>query len=109
MVDPASPAVPEPDRWRISDELWRILEPLFEELDPPRRSGRQRHPPRALLDAILYRAITGAPWSSLPASYPDDSSVHRAFQRWRRLGIMDRVWSILLEQYWPRGGQGKSS
>jgi transposase len=53
-----------------------------------------------VLDAILYRSITGCHWNELPEGFPDDSTVHRTFVRWRRLGIMDQIWAILLEQYW---------
>jgi hypothetical protein len=28
--------------------------------------------------------------------FPDDSSVHRAFQRWVELGVLDRIWAALL-------------
>ena len=30
-------------------------------------------------------------WNHLPAAFPDDSSVHRTFQRWGARGIVDHI------------------
>jgi putative transposase len=34
----------------------------------------------------------------LPKEFPDDSSVHRVFQRWVELGVLDRIWAALVEE-----------
>jgi putative transposase len=34
----------------------------------------------------------------LPAEYPDDSTVQRAFQRWRKAGVFERLWAELIER-----------
>lgn len=33
-----------------------------------------------------------------------DSSVHRTFQRWVELGILDRIWAALVEECKELGG-----
>jgi transposase len=80
---------------RLSDEQWEKVRPLLDTHDPPRRMGRKRVDPRGVLEAILYRHRTGCPWNVLPKEYPDDSTVHRTYQRWKRLGILDRLLDML--------------
>ena len=89
---------PLPPIWRVPDELWAIVEPIIAELDPPNRVGPKRVPARPILDAIIYRGRTGCQWNRLPQEYPDDSTVHRAFQRWKRLGVFERLWAVLIER-----------
>ena len=43
------------------------------------------------------RAGSGCQRNRLPREFPDDSSVHRTFQRRVRLGVLDRIWAMLLE------------
>jgi putative transposase len=87
-----------PPIWRLSDELWAEVEPILAELDPPKRFGPKRVAARPILDAIIYRGRTGCQWNRLPAEYPDDSTVHRAFQRWRAAGVFARLWATLIER-----------
>ena len=91
------PAKPLPTIWRVPDDLWRVVERVLAELDPPKHTGRKRIDPRGVLDAIIFRLRSGCQWNRLPKEYPDDSSVHRTFQRWVRLGVFDRIWAVLLE------------
>ena len=89
---------PLPAIWRVPDELWAEVEPIIAELDPPNRVGPKRVPARPILDAIIYRGRTGCQWNHLPAEYPDDSTVHRAFQRWKQAGVFRRLWAVLIER-----------
>ena len=93
-----------PPIMRLSDEQWQKVRPLLEASDPPRRMGRRRANPRAVLEAIIYQRRSGCPWNSLPKEYPDDSTVHRTYQRWQRLGILDQLLDILKEG--PSSGHG---
>jgi transposase len=83
---------------RLSDEQWERVRPVLEAQDPPRRRGRKRVDPRGVLDAIIYRLNSRCPWNALPKQYPDDSSVHRTYQRWQRLGVLTKVLEILEER-----------
>jgi transposase len=90
--------------WQVPDDLWSIVERVLRELDPPKRTGRRRIDPRRALDAIIFRLRSGCQWNRLPSEFPDDSSVHRTFQRWVRLGVFDRIWAVLLEACEDLGG-----
>lgn len=93
-----------PTIWTVPDELWELIQPILDELDPPAATGRPRIDPRAALDAIIYRMRTGCQWNQLPDSFPDDSSVHRTFQRWERRGVLDRIWATLTRECDELGG-----
>jgi len=88
----------------VPDDLWCVVEHVLRELDPPKRTGRKRIDPRGALDAIIFRLRSGCQWNRLPREYPDDSSVHRTFQRWVRLGVFERIWAVLLEACEDLGG-----
>ena len=96
MGRPKKKRAPLPPIWRASDELWALIEPILAECDPPKR-GPRRIDQRAALDAIIFRLRTGCQWNWLPREYPDDSSVHRTFQRWVGLGLFDRIWALVQE------------
>lgn len=86
-----------PTIWRTPDDLWNLIKLLLDQYDPPKHFGRKRIDQREALDAIIFRLRTGCQWNQLPKEFPDDSSVHRTFQRWVRLGIFDRIWATLIE------------
>jgi putative transposase len=84
--------------WEVPDELWAIIAPILAEVDPPKPTGRPRVDARATLEAIIFRLRSGCQWNQLPERFPDDSSVHRTFQRWVRLGVFTRIWAVLVER-----------
>lgn len=83
--------------WEVNDELWSTLEPIIMELDPPAKTGRKRTGERAALNGIIYRMRSGVQWNHLPKQFGDDSSVHRALQRWIDKGVLQRMWATLVE------------
>jgi len=81
-----------------------MIEPILAEHDPPKR-GSKRIDQRRALDAVIFRVRSGCQWNRPPKKYPDDSSVHRTFQRWVGLGIFDRIWAVVqeaCEDGWPQ-------
>jgi len=85
---------------QVPDRLWAKLRVIIEQNDPPvRNSGRRRIDSRAALNAILYWTVSGCGWNRLPNTFPDDSSVYRTYQRWRRLGILDQIWALIVDEY----------
>jgi putative transposase len=86
---------PLPTIWRVPDELWKRIGPVIAESDPPKCTGRKRIDARAALDAIIYRLRTGCQWNQFPKELPDDSSVHRTFQRWIEIGVLEKIWSAV--------------
>lgn len=93
-----------PTIWCVPDELWAIIAPILAADDPPQRTGRPRIRARAALDAIIYRRRSGVQWNQLPREFPDDSSVHRTFQRWVALGICDHIWAEAVTRCAEVGG-----
>jgi putative transposase len=104
MGRPKKERKPLPPIWRVSDELWAIIEPILDECDPAPRMGRKRVDQRGVLDAVIFRLRTGCQWNWLPREYPDDSSAHRTFQRWIERGVFARIWAVLLERCEDLGG-----
>jgi putative transposase len=96
---------PLPTIWRVPDDLWAKVAPILAEHDPPKPTGRPRIDARAALDAIIFRMRTGCQWNRLSKTdFPNDRAVHRAFQRWVRLGIFERIWAALVTDCEELGG-----
>ena len=93
-----------PTVWHVPDELWELIRPVLLAHDPPARMGRKRLDQRSILDAVIFRLRTGCQWNHLPAELPDDSTVHRSFQRWVRLGVLERIWATLVSACDELGG-----
>ena len=90
--------------WEVSDELWKIIEPILNKLDPPSWTGRDRIDQRAALDGIIYQMRSGCQWKQLPEKFGDDSSVHRTFQRWISKAVLEAIWAKLVENCEELGG-----
>jgi putative transposase len=95
---------PMPTIWHVPDELWEKIEPILKDHFPSKPTGRPRIDQRAALDAIIFRLRSGCQWNLLPKDFPDDSSVHRTFQRWVKIGVLDLIWASLLEECEELGG-----
>lgn len=90
--------------WKVSDELWDIIKSILEELDPPAATGRPRIGEREALNGIIHQMRSGAQWNQLPQEFGDDSSVHRTMQRWIAKGVLQRLWTMLIENCEELGG-----
>ena len=75
--------------WEIPDHLWEQIHPVILDLDPPQGTGRKRADPRRMLDGIIFRMRSGCQWNRLPRELGDDSTIHRTFQRWVELGVLE--------------------
>ena len=83
--------------WEVNDDLWSIFQDIIDEYDPPALTGRPRSGEREALNGIIYQMRTGCQWNRLPNQFGDDSSVHRALQRWILKGVFQRIWALLIE------------
>lgn len=88
-------------RHELTDDQWAILEPLL----PPQRprTGRPAKDHRLILNAILWRMKTGAPWRDLPERYGPWQSVYTRFRRWQQAGVWKRVLDEVQRQADARG------
>jgi putative transposase len=89
---------PLPTIWEVSDELWKRMEPLILELDPPKETGRPRANPRNIVDALIFRIRTGCQWNQIPRVYGDDATIHRTFQHWVEIDLFPQIWALLVEE-----------
>jgi transposase len=72
-----------------SDEQWAIIEPL---LPPARAGGRpEKHPRRAIVDAILYVVRAGCAWRQLPADFSPWQTVYWYFNRWEQDKVTEKI------------------
>ena len=72
-----------------SDEQWALIEPL---LPPVNTGGRpEKHPRRAVVDAILYVVRTGCAWRQLPADFPPWQTVYWYFNRWEQAKVTEKI------------------
>jgi len=55
------------------------------------RVGRPNLDHRLILNGILWRLRTGAPWRDLPERYGSWKTVYSRFRRWQHKGIWDKV------------------
>lgn len=77
-----------PGRGELTDEAWEQIEPLL-----PRngRRGKQWGNHRKVINGILWRLRTGAPWRDIPERYGPWQTCYDRFTRWRRDGTWDRL------------------
>jgi transposase len=87
----------------LTDEQWAVIEALV----PPVQSGGrpEKHPKRAVVNAIFYVVRTGCSWRQLPHDFPPWQTVFWYFKRWRADGTVDRLHDALRDQL--RDGAGR--
>ena len=77
-----------------SDEQWAVIESL---LPGVRTGGRpEKHPRRAVVDAILYVVRTGCAWRQLPADFPPWQTVYWWFRRFVRRFMFQTIHDVAL-------------
>ena len=83
-------------RGELTDRQWAGLKPLL----PPEKpdTGRPNADHRRIIDGILWRERTGAPWRDLPERYGPWSTVYSRLWRRREAGLWDRLFAAVQEQ-----------
>ena len=77
-------------RGELTDEAWARIVPLLPKNG--RRSGRWRDHCE-VVNGILWKLRTGAPWRDLPSCYAPWQTCYERFIRWRRDGAWGRLLS----------------
>ena len=88
--------------FRVSDELWAVLEPVLPVQVNTHRfgGGKPRTPDRQCADAIFYVLRTGCQWSALDATeLCPHSTAHDRFQQWVQAGVFLQLWQAGVEQF----------
>jgi transposase len=79
-----------------SEEQWALIEPLLPEV---KTGGRpEKHPRRAVVDAILYVVRTGCSWRQLPADFPPWQTAYWYFVRWEQAKVTEQILPVVREQ-----------
>jgi transposase len=76
-------------RFELTDEEWELIAPLLPPMDP-RRGGRWRDH-RQVLNGIVWRVRTGAPWRDVPERYGPWQTLYKRFARWEVDGTWARI------------------
>ena len=86
----------------LTDYMWDKLAPLL----PPERgkTGRPSKNHRNMIEAILWKHRTGAPWRDLPEEFGPWISVFTRFNRWSKVGLWQTS-PVLALQTRPRSSQ----
>lgn len=74
-------------RGDLSEAEWRLLKDLL-----PAERGRKSRPAldnRMIVNGILWRIRTGAPWRDLPEKYGKWMTVYQRFRRWSAAGVWE--------------------
>ena len=80
----------------LTDGEWALIE---SQMPAAKRLGRPRETElRAVLDAILYIALTGCQWRMLPKDFPPFTTVQGYFYDWRDDGLFEKINFALLLQ-----------
>src|SRR5918912_3702447 len=72
----------------LTDEAWAQIAPLLPENGG--RGGRWRDH-REVVNGILWKLRTGAPWRDLPERYGPFKTAHERLRRWTAEGTWDRI------------------
>jgi len=82
-------------RGDLSEAEWRLLQDLL----PAERGRKSRpaHDNRTIVNGILWRIRTGAPWRDVPEKYGKWMTVYQRFRRWSEAGIWEAVASTLTQ------------
>ena len=77
----------------LTDNHWKILEPLLPPKPAKNWIGRRPQDFRPILNAIFWVLITGARWCDLPIEdhFAKRSTAHFWLGRWLKDGTLDKV------------------
>jgi transposase len=80
-------------RYELYDNQWDAIKELFP--DRVGKRGRPGHPPRQILNGILWVLCSGAPWRDLPERYGPCKTVYHRFRQWQKSGLFDQILALL--------------
>jgi transposase len=75
-------------RGELTDAAWNQIAPL---LPANKRRGGQWQEHRRVINGILWKVRTGAPWRDLPERYGPWQTCYDRFVRWQRDGTWERI------------------
>ena len=89
----------------LTDPEWAIIDPL---IPKARRPGRpEKHPKRAILNAIFYLVRSGCAWRMLPHDLPPWKLVWHYFAHWKKQGVWTQLNEALRDAVRLKAGKKK--
>jgi transposase len=76
----------------LSDDEWAMVRQLISQRD---RGFDSITPSRGVVDGILWRMRTGAPWRLVPKHYGNWYTIRRHYWRWREKGTWSAATAAL--------------
>jgi transposase len=89
-----------PERHELTDEEWKLVEPL---MPGKGRCGRIPRNHRQVLNGMLYVLRTGCAWRDVPRKYGPWQTIYNRFNEWRRKGLIDAIVEAFLKMLDERG------
>jgi transposase len=96
-----------PHRYELPEPQWQRIAPLFPHPTHQDQRGRPWEDHRRLLNGILWRLHSGAPWRDIPERYGPWKTVYGRFRRWCRDGTWARILTHLLADLERHGRLGR--
>ena len=80
----------------LTDEEWKILEPLLPQILPTKKQTRPSNwTKREILDGLFYQLKNGCNWQDLPKDLPPYSTVYWHSLQWREAGAIGQLMNVL--------------
>jgi transposase len=93
-------------RGELTDKAWARIEPLLPVTDGRGHPWRDH---REVIDGILWRLRTGAPWRDVPERYGPWQTCHERFKRWEEEGTWARLLQDGNRRIWSSNTATKNS
>lgn len=93
-------------RYELHARQWQRIQRFFPDLRHHGGRGHPWKPHRRLVNGILWRLHTGAPWRDVPSRYGPWETVYSRFNRWRRDGTWAKILTVLLDHLERHGRLG---
>lgn len=93
-------------RHKLPYQHWQRIAHFFPSRVHDGRRGRPFESHYRIVNAILWRLHTGAPWRDIPWTYGRWETIYGRFRRWRRDGTWAKILTYLLEDLEQRGHLG---
>jgi putative transposase len=77
----------------LTDYMWEKLHPHL-----PAEWGRKCRPPNAhriVMEGIIWKLRTGAPWRDIPEEFGSWNTIYSRFYRWSRSGLLEEILEVL--------------
>jgi len=82
-------------RYDLTDFEWSVIEPVL----PKGKPGPRRKDDRRVLNGIFWVLRAGAPWRDLPNGYGPYTTAYNRFNRWRKVGVWDRLMDTITKAH----------